>query len=98
MVTVTPTAKEKLKAKLQELKTDTEMTIRLIPSPSNPGQLEMVLDKEREGDQVVESDDGTKVLIIGADLVPTLEEMVIDFRETRQGAGFAISKSDPVQG
>jgi Fe-S cluster assembly iron-binding protein IscA len=97
MATVTPTAKQKLKAKLQELKTDTEMIIRLIPSPSNPGQLEMVLDKEREGDQVVESDDGTKVLLIGADLVPTLEGMVIDFRETVQGAGFAISKSDPGQ-
>lgn len=97
MATVTPTAKQKLKAKLQELKTDTEMTIRLIPSPSNPGQLEMVLDKEREGDQVVESDDGTKILIIGADLAPTLEEMVIDFRETPQGRGFAISKADPAQ-
>ena len=97
MATVTPTAKQKLKAKLQELKTDTEMIIRLIPSPSTPGRLEMVLDKEREGDQVVKSDDGTKVLIIGADLVPILEEMVIDFRETSQGAGFAISKSDPGQ-
>ena len=57
----------------------------------------MVLDKEREGDQVVESDDGTKILIIGADLAPTLEEMVIDFRETAQGRGFAISKADPAQ-
>lgn len=45
----------------------------------------------------MESDDGTKVLITGADLVPTLEEMVIDLPETPQGTGFAISKSDPAQ-
>jgi Fe-S cluster assembly iron-binding protein IscA len=92
MLTVSSTAAEQLKAKLQELKTDPEMTIRLIPSPSSPGQLEMVLDKKREGDQVVESDDGIKVLLIGADLAPALDEMVIDFRETLGGTGFAITK------
>ena len=92
MLTVTASAKEKLRTKLQELKTDPEMTIRLIPSPSSPGQLEMVLDKKREGDQVVESNDGIKVLLIGADLAPALEGMVIDFRKTPRGTGFAFSK------
>ena len=97
MLTVTASAKEKLQQTLQAQTTEPEVAIRITRSTSDANKLELVLDKEKEGDQVVESDDGTKVLIIGADLVPTLEEMVIDFRETSQGAGFAISKSDPGQ-
>ena len=64
MLIVTATAKEKLKVKLQEMKTEPEVAIRLIPSPSHPGRLEMVLDKEREGDEVVESEDGIILLLI----------------------------------
>lgn len=95
MLTVTAKAKEKLKEALQKQTTDLEVAIRIIPSRSTPNRLELVLDKEKEGDQVVESEGGTKVLLIGSDLAPELEGMVIDHQETPQGAGFSISKFAP---
>jgi Fe-S cluster assembly iron-binding protein IscA len=54
----------------------------------------MVLDKKREGDQVVESD-GVKILFLSSELAPTLEGMVIDYQETPQGGGFTISRFSP---
>jgi len=95
MLTVTANAKEKLKEALQEQTTDLEVAIRIIPSPSMQNQLQLVLDKEREGDQVVEGEGGTKVLLIGSDLAPALEGVVIDYQETPQGTGFSISKPAP---
>jgi len=94
MLTATATAKEKLKAALQEMTKDPEMAIRIVASPSESNRLDLVLDKEKEGDQVVESEEGIKVLLIGSDLTPALEGMVIDYQETPQGAGFIISKLD----
>jgi len=95
MLTVTTTAKEKFKEALQTRTTDPEIAMRIIPSPSKPNRLELVLDKEKEGDQVVEAEEGRKVLLIGADLVSALEEMVIDYQETPEGTGFTISKPAP---
>jgi Fe-S cluster assembly iron-binding protein IscA len=57
--------------------------------------LELVLDKEKEGDQVVETQEGRKVLLIGPDLISALKEMVVDYKETSQGPGFTISKPVP---
>ncbi|MFX0197794.1 MAG: hypothetical protein ACFFCW_16865 [Candidatus Hodarchaeota archaeon] len=95
MLTVTVAAKEKLKEVLKERATDQELAMRIIRSPSNPKQLEFVLDKEKEGDQVVENEEGEKVLLIGPDLASSLEGMAIDYRETAEGAGFSISMPDP---
>jgi len=95
MLTVTTTAKKKLKEALETQTTDTEIGIRVVPSSSNPNQLGLVLDKEKKGDQVVETEEGRKVLLIGADLVSALEEMLIDYKETPEATGFTISKLDP---
>ena len=95
MLTVTAEAKEKLIEALQELTTDPEVAVRLIPSLSMPNQLELVLDKEREEDQVVESEEGMNVLLIGSDIAPALEGMVLDYQETPQGAGFTIAELAP---
>jgi Fe-S cluster assembly iron-binding protein IscA len=95
MLTVTTTAKEKFREALQTRKMDSEIAIRIIPSPSKPNWLELVFDKEKEGDQVVRTEDGRKVLLIGADLTPALEEVVIDYMETSEGPGFTISKAAP---
>jgi Fe-S cluster assembly iron-binding protein IscA len=94
MLAVTEAAKEKFKEELQKQTTDPEMAIRIVISPSMPNQLRLVLDKEREGDQVLAIEDGIMVLIIGSDLFPALEGMVIDYRETSQGGGFTISELD----
>ena len=95
MLTVTTTAKEKFKEALQTRTTDPEIAMRIISSPLKPNRLQLVLDKEKEGDQVVETEEGRKVLLIGADLVSALEGMVIDYQETPEGTGFTISKPAP---
>lgn len=95
MFTVTSKAKEKLKEALQEQTTDPEVAVRIIHSPSTPGQLKLVLGKEREGDQVVKDEEGIDVLFIGSDLAPGLEGRVLDYQETPQGAGFTISEPAP---
>jgi Fe-S cluster assembly iron-binding protein IscA len=95
MLTVTTTAKEKFKEALQTKTTDPEIAMRIILSPSKPNQLQLVLDKEKIGDQVVETEEGRKVLLIEADLVSALEQMVIDYQETPEGAGFTIEKPAP---
>jgi Fe-S cluster assembly iron-binding protein IscA len=95
MVTVTTAAKERLKEDLQKQTTDPEVAIRVTRSPSEPNRLELVLDKEKEGDQVVETEEGTKILLIGPDLVSALEGFVVDYEETPEGASFSISKPAP---
>ena len=95
MLTVTTTAKEKFREALQTRTTDPEIAIRIISSPSKPNRLELVFDKEKEGDQVVKTKEGRKVLLIGVDLIPALEEMVVDYKETTEGTGFTISKPAP---
>ena len=95
MLTVTATAKEKLKETLQERTTDPEEAIGLIPDPSDANSLSFTLDKEKEGDHVVESEDGRKVLLVAPDLAPALGEMVMDYQETPEGAGYTISKLAP---
>jgi Fe-S cluster assembly iron-binding protein IscA len=95
MLMVTTTAKEKFREALQTRKMDPEIAIRIIPSPSKPNWLELVFDKEKEGDQVVRTEEGRKVLLIGADLMPALEEVVIDYMETSEATGFTISKPAP---
>ena len=94
MLTVTAQAAEKLKEAIQAQTTDPEVAIRLVPSASRPNQLDMALDKEKEGDQVVESK-GAKVLFVSSELSQVLEGMVIDCRETPQGVQFSISKLAP---
>jgi Fe-S cluster assembly iron-binding protein IscA len=96
VLTVTTIAKEKLKQALQKQTTDSEMAIRIVSSSSEPNRLELVLDKEKEGDQVVETEEGVTLLLIGPDLVSALEGFVVDYQETPEGAGFSISKPAPV--
>lgn len=94
MLTVTASAKEKLKETFHQ-QGDSQMAIRLISSPSNPSQLQLVLDKVKEEDQVLASDDGAKLLIAGPDLAPSLEGITMDYQETPQGSGFTMSKPAP---
>jgi Fe-S cluster assembly iron-binding protein IscA len=92
MITVTATAKQKLREKLQALKKAPEVVARLIlsPTPAKPDQFRMILDQEKAADHIVESEDGIKVLLIGADVCPSLEGTVIDFRKTSKGTGFTV--------
>ena len=82
----------KLREALQSKTSDPETGFRIALSDSKPNQLRMILDKQKEGDQVVESE-GIKLLFLSPGIVPALEEMVIDYQETLQGGSFTISKS-----
>jgi Fe-S cluster assembly iron-binding protein IscA len=95
VLTVTTTAKEKFREALQTATTDPEVAMRITLSPSKPNRLSLVLDKEKEGDQVVRTEEGRKVLLVGADLGPALDEVVIDYKETTEGTGFTIEKPPP---
>lgn len=95
MLTVTSTAKQKFREALETATTDPEVAMRITLSPVKPNQLSLVLDKEKEGDQVVRTEEGRKVLLIGADLGPAFEEMVLDYKETTEGTGFTIEKPFP---
>jgi Fe-S cluster assembly iron-binding protein IscA len=94
MLIVTPLAAEKLKEAIQNKTIDPEFGFRLVASPLKPNQLKMTLDREKEGDQVVESE-GVKILILSPEIASALEGMVMDYQETPEGAGFSISELTP---
>ena len=91
---VTASAKDKLKEALEE-NAEPETAIRVVPSPSEPEQLQLALDKEKEHDQVVETDEGMKLLLIGPDIAPALEEMIMDYLQTPEGSGFTLTDLAP---
>lgn len=91
MLTVTEIAKEKLREHLKTKTTDPDTAIRLDLSPSEKRRFILVLDKEKKGDQVVQSKAGIKILLIEPDLASELEGLVVDYQEPPGGAGFTIS-------
>ena len=95
MLTVTEIAKQKLQEALEQQTSDPELAIRITTSGTDPNQLDMILDKMKENDQVVKNKSGNNLLLIGTDLAPVLDGMVIDFKETPQGQNFTISKHEP---
>ncbi len=92
MFVVTTEAKEKLKEALYELAADEEKAFRITPFLSMKNDFLLSLDDERDGDHVVESEEGIKVLLVGAGLASELEGMVFDHQEMPHAAGFTISK------
>ena len=75
-----PTA-ERISKDLQAAAIEPEVAIRLTPSPSMPNRIEMVLDKGKEGKQVVESE-GVKILLLDPEIAKALGGMVIDHEQT----------------
>jgi len=94
MLTVTAQAAARLKEAIQAQTEDPELAIRLVPSAARPSQLDMALDKKKEGDQVVDSE-GFEVLFVSAELAQALDGMVIDCQDTPQGPQFSIAKLAP---
>ena len=90
MVTVTESAKEELKNTLSEADiSEPNMGLRLAQTA--PEEFGLMLDEEQEGDQVVEHE-GSKVLLVGADLMELLEGFTIDCQNTPEGQRLTISK------
>jgi len=78
MVTVTEDARKLLGMVLFASNVvDPELALRLLPCPD--GEVDLMLDKEREGDQVVKHE-GAKVLLVGEEILAAGGEVTIDFQ------------------
>ena len=98
MLEVTAKAKEKLREALfEEQRAYPEIIFRITPINSMPDRLGIALDAEKGGDQVVESEEGIKVLLIESHLAQKLEGMVLDYQEKPQGKGFKILKRPSIE-
>jgi len=90
MVTVTEDAKEVLRRALSSANiTDPELGLRLVRGPT--GRIEVVLDREKQGDQVVEHE-GSKVLLIGEEMAVALQSLTIDCEDSPEGRCLVLVK------
>jgi len=61
---------------------EADIALRLIPTQT--GHLAIILDVFRDGDSVVEHD-GTKILLVDAELIDAVEGLVFDCIDTPEG-------------
>ncbi len=87
MVVVTDRAKEHLKGTVLSQLGQPGMTVRL--TPTGPDRLGLVPDREKEGDQIVEHD-GTTVLLIEQQLSEQLGDTVVDCTDTPAGVQLTL--------
>jgi len=86
MLTVTDDARKALKSVLDNAETQAEQALRLV---EEEGKYQLTLDTEREGDQVVEHEEAT-VLLVGTEIKAQLESTVLDLQDTPQGPRLAF--------
>jgi Fe-S cluster assembly iron-binding protein IscA len=91
MLTVTSSAKDILKEDLQRQRDDEETLIRIARSSSDPQQVGLLLDKEKEGDHVIADNEGDKLLLIGQDMGNILTEKTLDYKDTDQGMRLTLT-------
>ena len=90
MLTVTEDAKKELGRILASAEVeDAEVGLRLVLGDS--GELRLALDKEKEGDQVVEHE-SVKILLVGNELSGILEGVTVDCQETTEGTHLFMGK------
>ena len=89
MLFVTTSAKEKLKDELKKEKND-DLLIRIGRTLSESQQLGFTLDKKKEGDHVVEDNEGEGLLLVGEDIAPILNKYVLNYKDTGEGMKFTI--------
>ena len=89
MLTVTESAKQRLKELLLASTNDPDFGVRLVTKV--PGQTGLVLDREGVGDAVVEYE-GAKVLLVGPEVAQLVAGATLDTEDTPEGTKFVISK------
>ena len=89
MLEVTTSAKAKLEEILQLQQPEPGMAARLSASAEGK-ELHLAWDRERQGDQVVRSEQGESLLLIGPDAAPMVVARVMDYQEPPQGSGFVF--------
>jgi Fe-S cluster assembly iron-binding protein IscA len=90
MFSATFSAKKKLKDVLEREKDSEEKLIRIAPSLEDQQQLGFFLDTEKEGDQVILDDKGTKLILVGDNVANILNEHTLDYREMGDEMRFAL--------
>jgi len=91
MLTVTFSAKDKLKDDLQREKKDEETLLRIASSSSDPQQVGLFLDKEKEGDEVIADNEGGRLLLIDQGMAQVLAGLTLDYVDTGQGMNFTLT-------
>ena len=92
MFTVSENAKEELKRISGEVLEKPESKLRLVANPE--GQLGLAADEEREGDQIVEHE-GNSILLIGQELSTALDGLGIDYQDADEGPRLVLTRNDP---
>jgi Fe-S cluster assembly iron-binding protein IscA len=93
MLKVTCSAKDKLKEDLQREKKDEETLLRIAGSSSEPEQVGLYLDKEKEGDHVITDNEGEKLLLVDQGMDDILTGLTLDYINTKQGMNFTLTGS-----
>ncbi len=86
MLAVTEGAREALKTILDSTETQPEQSLRLV---EEEGKYQLTLDAEQEGDQVVEHE-GETVLLIDQEVRTELETVVLDLQDSPEGPQLAF--------
>jgi Fe-S cluster assembly iron-binding protein IscA len=93
MLTVTSSAKDKLKDDLEKEKKDEETLLRIAHSSSEQQQIGLFLDKEKEGDQVIADNQGERLLLIDQEMADILTEITLDYVDTGKGMTLTLISS-----
>ena len=91
MLSVTSSAKDVLKEDLQRQREDEETLIRIARSSSDPQQVGLFLDKEKEGDHVIADNEGDSLLLLDQDLGNILTEKTLDYSDTDEGMKLTLT-------
>lgn len=90
MVTLTPNAKDRLRALIAEEGTpDAGLRVQVVPGGCSGFEYDLSLGAPADGDEVLE-EDGVRV-IVDRFSVPYLLGVQLDYEEGFQGAGFLIN-------
>ena len=92
ILAVTPAAVSKLRQELQTRAIDSASGFRLVVSPLKPGQLRMVIDRDREGDFILENE-GTRILLLSPDVATIMKGMTLDYQKGLIGSGFSVTSA-----
>ncbi|RPJ64012.1 MAG: hypothetical protein EHM12_00825 [Dehalococcoidia bacterium] len=90
MIEITDEAKKELKKMLAENAADPSVLLRL--AANEQGQLGLVMDKEEQGDSVVEYE-GTKLMVIDEHLASHLEGISLEVEDTPEGPSLMLTQS-----
>jgi len=89
-VLVTEDAKEQLRERLLDQTSAPEIGLRLeFRSPENFG---LALDRQAEGDQVIEYE-GSKVLLIGEDVADLADKLILSVEDAAEGPKLVVLKA-----